>query len=403
MLKYYYIKKYGKSHYRINDLLSNPTLYIVDTENKMMMNILDDIIQKEEESINELSFTDEESDDDVQLEKNEGNDIILENETYKQDNKLIKKIHKYYTILFLADYNESYIPLIKWLMNQNSREEKYPEKYTIKSIDFLAFQIQQKTIIKNNTEITNDYINISNEYYEYSEEDNYHTTLISFYETYQLKNDKYFQYFQTNINRYELYKESLECIPNHIEYLIINTASFTGPIGYLPNTLKYLKIKTGNFNKPIDNLPHNLEYLEIVSEDFNQEINFLPNNLKYLIIESAVFNQTLDYLPQNLEVLHIDSNSFNLTFINLPTNLKRLHVTIYLHSTNENNDIIDFNNLPNSLEYLYIRTNTPYSLEIIPTNLKEICVSNINKKMLFEKYPHLKEYDYYQLKNFMDF
>ena len=164
-----------------------------------------------------------------------------------------------------------------------------------------------------------------------------------------------------------------------------------------------MKIKTGNFNQPIDNLPYSLEYLEIVSEYFNQEINFLPYNLKYLIIESALFNQTLDYLPQNLEVLHIDSNSFNLTFINLPTNLKRLHVTIYLHSTNENNDIIDFNNLPNSLEYLYVSTRTPCSIDIIPTNLKEICIRNINKKTLFEKYPHLKEYDFFHQKNFMDF
>ena len=124
-------------------------------------------------------------------------------------------------------------------MNQHSREEQYPDKYNIKSIDFLAFKIQQKTIIKNNTAITNDHINIS-KYQEYSEDICYYTKLKSFYETYQLKNDKYFQYFQTNINRYELNTEFLECIPNYIEYLIINTGSFTRPIGYLPNTLKYL-------------------------------------------------------------------------------------------------------------------------------------------------------------------
>jgi hypothetical protein len=241
MLKYYYINKIDRSNYTDEELIDNQGLYIVDIENKMMMDILDDIIQKQEDDVNGLSYTDEE-DEYVKLKKQDGNDIILENDEYKQDNKLIKKINKYGSILFLADYNESYIPLIKWLMDQNAREQKHNpnEKHIIKSIDFLWFQIQKKIITRNNTEITNDYMIISNGYYNeygYEYEDSDYTNLKSFYESYQFKNDKYFQYFQTNIHRYELFTDSLELIPNHIEYLIINTGSFTQPIDSLPNTL----------------------------------------------------------------------------------------------------------------------------------------------------------------------
>ena len=404
MLKYYYIKKIGRSKYTDEELLDNPTLYIVDIENKIMMDILDDIIRKTEDSVNDILDTNKENKY-IKLKK-DGNDIILENDTYKKDNKLIKTINKYESILFLADYNESYIPLITWLMNQNAREQKHNpnEKHIIKSIDFLWFQIQQKIITKNNTEITNNYMLISDGYYNEPEdfedsEDSDYTNLKSFSESYQLKNDKYFQYFQTNIHRYKLCTDSLEWIPNHIEYLIINTGSFTQPIDSLPNTLKYLKIKTGKFNQSLDNLPNSLEYLYIQDNEFNQEINFLPFNLKYLFIESDAFNQPLDNLPVNLEILHIDSHSFKHTLLNLPTNLKTLHVSLYLYYSDSNNKIeaIDFTNLPNSLEYLYVNKWTPYSIEklIIPTNLKEINFPNMNHHRLLEKYPNLKEYDHF--------
>jgi len=61
MLKYYYVIKIGRSKYTDEELLDNPTLYIIDTENKMMMDILDDIIQAQEVYINTLSYTDAEN------------------------------------------------------------------------------------------------------------------------------------------------------------------------------------------------------------------------------------------------------------------------------------------------------------------------------------------------------
>ena len=101
----------------------------------------------------------------------------------------------------------------------------------------------------------------------------------------------------------------------------------------------------------------------------------------------------------NLEILHIDSHSFKHTLLNLPTNLKTLHVSLYLYYSDSNNKIeaIDFTNLPNSLEYLYVNKWTPYSIEklIIPTNLKEINFPNMNHHRLLEKYPNLKEYDHF--------
>ena len=405
MLKYYYVIKIGRSKYTDEELLDNPTLYIIDTENKIMMDILDDIIQAQEVYINTLSYTDAENAENAENEyvklKKAGNNIILKNEAYKQDTKLINKINKYGSILFLADYNESYIPLIIWLMDQNARDEKNPEneKQIIKLIDFLDFTIKQKIIIRNNIEIINDYIIISGGYYNgygYEYEDSDYTNL---------KYNKYFQYFQTIIHRYKLFINSLEWIPNNIEYLIINTGSFTQPINSLPNTLKYLSIKTGNFNQPLDNLPHSLEYLEINDNVFNQEINLLPFNLKYLSINSEEFNHSLDNLPPNLQKLYINSDSFTHTFMNLPTNLKTLHVSLYSNSTNEN-QIMDFTNLPNSLEYLYVNMWTICSIEklIIPTNLKEINFPNMNEDSLLEKYPHLKKYDdYWKKLHIIDF
>ena len=182
--------------------------------------------------------------------------------------------------------------------------------------------------------------------------------------------------------------------------------------------LKILKIghpfkshSTDQSNFDITSIPQTVEHLEF-GDEFNQRITWLPPNLKYLLfgfnfrqsidinynlpdsIETLIFgynfNNNIYQYPANLKYLKFGRN-YSSCIKNLPNNLEhlvineRFHDKIYLP---ENLKILEFDEsseftynliLPNSIEILILGKYCKSGIDKIPTNLKEITLSQSNK------------------------
>ena len=127
----------------------------------------------------------------------------------------------------------------------------------------------------------------------------------------------------------------------------------------LPSELKKLYLPN-SYCFELDNLPLGLEKLSLlIGDDFIQSLCYLPESLKELTIRSfksaKILNINYDNLPNGLEKLFLYGN-IDCELNNLPRNLKTLHLTeIY-------NNMI--HNLPDGLEELKIPIDYKYLREI---------------------------------------
>lgn len=162
------------------------------------------------------------------------------------------------------------------------------------------------------------------------------------------------------------FSQPINNLPQGLKTLILGY-SFENSVDNLPDSLKKLHF-IGRFNNPIDNLPANLEIL-ILCEFFNQNISSLPKGLKKLVLSNN-FAKSLDNLPENL---------------------------IYLKFDNNYDWIGNLNNLPNSIQFLFLDLNS-YNfskepiLKSLPKSIKYLEIIT-KQKLLFE--------DNYQEKNFL--
>lgn len=399
MLKYYYLKRIDQDNtneyilydYHISEFID--TLYIVDTENQQMNDIFKYLFDNKQEEFCALLFTDEEIEEDII-----GTDetiLDLTDNKYQHDKKLIKLMKKYQNILFLAEYKDEYIPVIEWLSEHNQKQNRTAKLYNTISIKFLGFEIifeRFNTAKKQKTSKKYFKKSINLMFYLENKDD---TPLNNYYKTYQIKNDKIYQYFCKNIISYE-YKNSIyhtiDSIPENAKYLNIKSNEFNEPLDNLPPNIEQITINSRKFNQPIDNLPHALEFLHIYSNDFNQPLDLLPVTLKYLLLDCAKYSHTINNLPPTLEKLYLKSYKFNHDPNNLPSSLKNLEMALENTSAKK----YDFTNLPNSLETLYITGFCDsFSTELIkiPPNLQYILFPNRILCELLEQYPHLKEFE----------
>lgn len=412
MLKYYYLERVdssGNDNYSSYDEHFHQTvntLYIVDTANDQMVDIFNYLVSLEQEKFEDLTFTDE--DDETVILDSVENIINLTDDKYKKSKKLKYQIRNNVSILFLAEYNKEYIPLIEWLIDKNKTENKYDEnKNIVNSINFICFEVRKKTFFNEQKEkIYKKYII----QYEYSGNTVYksnttNTDPLSIYcENYKYENDKFYQYFSNNIDidRYEYcytnHHFTNNLYPEHMKYLKFNIDTFNQSLNNLTNNLVYLEVKSDEFNQPIDNLPITLEYLTIESNKFNQSLDLLPIALKYLCIESNEFSQPINNLPINLEHLVLETRNFIHDFTNLPSSLISLEVNVRC----KNEKIYDLTNLPHSLKSLYINGHHKhFSIDylVIPPNLTHIYYEYIEyhyASEILEKYPNLQHWTYYQ-------
>lgn len=172
-------------------------------------------------------------------------------------------------------------------------------------------------------------------------------------------------------------KTSLNILPDWIEELCISIPFTCYDLSHFKN-LKIFKIMDTKFNQSLDCLPNTLEYLEINCNVYDQPLDNLPIFLKELRINSK-YIQLLDYLPSNLKKLTL-LNYCGKSLDHLPNNLEYLLIG---YQNNFNNLIL--NNLPDSIttiefgsnELLHLREHTFK----VPKKCNEICYNseiNIN-------------------------
>lgn len=155
-------------------------------------------------------------------------------------------------------------------------------------------------------------------------------------------------------------------IPDSVQKITFDDG-FNKPIQkeYFPNGLRYLKFGQA-FNQIIkDNLPDNLETL-IVGLEFEQSIHdALPSTLKNLELHNV--SDISGCLPGGLEKLVINHHSLNGDISkHLPSGLKSLTI-------NSNSYVEISGNLPQTLEYLYLRLQQSQLRDnIIPPNVKHL-------------------------------
>lgn len=186
------------------------------------------------------------------------------------------------------------------------------------------------------------------------------------------------------IKKIYLYRELITILDNHI-------------ISQL-DELEELYIYMKNFNSPIDNLPLGLKILLICSEKFNQSVNNLPENLQYLYINSSSFDANLDYLPSGLKVLSICSSNFSQELNNLPLGLEILHLNVNLGLSSSFDYLPEslvclylsgsyikskLSNLPVGLEVLYIETSELENIALVRYNNLP---PNIKQKLIKSRY-----------------
>lgn len=125
---------------------------------------------------------------------------------------------------------------------------------------------------------------------------------------------------------------------------------------------------------------------------FNQPISRIPNNIKKICIVSSSFKQDFDNLPEELIMLHLAIKNYkkllilhsNLLYLRVicdNINIEELPATLKMLICNGKNSIINFNLLPEPLEYLeinfYILSSIPYNEISMHRNLKELVVNII--------------------------
>lgn len=157
------------------------------------------------------------------------------------------------------------------------------------------------------------------------------------------------------------FDSNLDSLPPSLKHLEFHSDSeFSQPIDNLPQGLKTL-IMGHSFIESVDNLPDSLENLSLIGS-FNNPIDNLPSGLKTLVL-GEFFNQSINNLPKGLKKL-ILSNNFAKSLENLPPNL------VYLQFKNNNNWVGNLNNLPDTLEFLFLDINSyNYSKEPVLNKL----------------------------------
>lgn len=393
MLKYYYLVNISGKHCDYNDIINSSlyTLYIVDTNDKCMSLIYNEIFKTEFDEIKEEC----DYSSDIKIDEKGGN-IILEGKKYKDDQILCKLITKKQKIQVIVNNlsitpdspyinYESYLEFIKWLYCNSKCD----------TIDFTHYIITKNkdsdpSNPKNDLEFkTVDSICLL-KMNQFKDSTNKHIN--KYYYTYNMDNDLVFNYFTNYCSKYIMFINeftndiellpsnaknvliqinhskhddhenplyiSFEKLPTGIDKLMIQNESYDNhdncyisldkiqdtvqELGIkflanggeyitpdnLPCNLKKLKIDIGSYNNPINNLPVTLEELDITSYEFNQSIDYLPVNLRVLKINSNRFNQSMDNLPPNLEILKLTSVKYDKHLDNLPQSLKSIYLSI---------------------------------------------------------------------------
>lgn len=129
--------------------------------------------------------------------------------------------------------------------------------------------------------------------------------------------------------------------------------------GYLYNKRKFL-IKENNDYSILENI-ENLEFLYYDYDDFldiNEAVNFfnrIPNTVKYIVIEISNFTSYLDIIHRHKE-----------TYKDYETDEKMLKE---IENINNNFNKM-FDNLPPSLEYIFLNYYELYNIKRLPFNCK---------------------------------
>ena len=183
----------------------------------------------------------------------------------------------------------------------------------------------------------------------------------------------------------ENFNKQVDKLPENLMFIKFSRY-FNQPVNNLPKKLKKL-IFCKKFNQLIDNLPIGLKYLDL-GGDFNQNIDLLPVTLVNLNL-SKNFNKPVNNLPNTLRRLSFNGK-FNMELNNLPLNLKCLNLcrkrrneayvtnSESIHLFNQ-----EIDNLPDSIEVLYINDSFDKEIKKLPKNQKKLYIT----------YKHYKEND----------
>lgn len=157
---------------------------------------------------------------------------------------------------------------------------------------------------------------------------------------------------------------------------------FDANINFLPNGITDLWIGS-SFNHSLDNLPLTLKHLKIKK----------INSIGYI-----EFNQSLDYLPYALESLYIGFTNNCIKLDNLPSSLKILYINNHYSSSAITKQNININNLPDSIEELFVMSINYASVNRLPANLKKMII-RFNDKIGSNKEDHDNFIERFQNKN----
>jgi len=164
-------------------------------------------------------------------------------------------------------------------------------------------------------------------------------------------------------------------LPDGLEILKL-FVNLDEPLEVLPSNLKVLK--TYGENIILDNLPQNLEKLAIMGYN-NGSLDNLPNSLISLnLLNLQSDNEfNFDFLPMNLKVLYLPSDCNKNKFDNLPSSIEELYIGKYF------NDML--NNLPPNLKKLHFtpKNRMTFPIQHLPKSLETISIS--------KSYPHLDQ------------
>ncbi len=160
------------------------------------------------------------------------------------------------------------------------------------------------------------------------------------------------------------FNDSIDRLPDCVEYISIDTDEFNYEIRKWPKNLRVLKMDRISYSKPIPKLPDTLEKLSLSSNFNYKNTDVIPENIMCLKIDSPLQNlekfKKLTHLtignfnsldkkinfPPNLT--HLNFNCiYNFVLDNLPKTLS--HLTLYYYN-------LPITNLPKNLRYLKIGT-----------------------------------------------
>lgn len=131
--------------------------------------------------------------------------------------------------------------------------------------------------------------------------------------------------------------------------------------GYLYNERKF-KIKDSN-NYDILNNIDDLEFILFDYDDYldvetaTKLFNTIPNTVKYIVIENSNFTSYLDMINRHKQNGFYDDKELD----------DKINNELIKHSSNLNNI---FNNMPSSIEYIFLNYYDLYNLKRLPFNCK---------------------------------